>query len=252
MKTAIVTGASSGLGIEFVNSIIRQRPEIEKIWVIARRPERLETLVKTYGDRIVPFCLDLTDDSSLEEYEKKIKADDPEICLLVNNAGSGTLGDLRDMDPAVQGRMVDLNVKAVTVLTTITLKYMKKGAVIINTCSIASFAPNPRMTVYCSTKAFILSFSKSLRFEEKKNGINVLAVCPGPMDTEFLPIAGIEKGSSHTFDTLPRCDPANVADTAIKKAYKGVGVYTPKIFYKFYRIVAKILPHGIVMKMSKA
>ena len=128
---------------------------------------------------------------------------------------------------------------------------MCEGSFIVNTCSIASFAPNPRMTTYCSTKAYVLSFSRSLRFELKNKKINVCAVCPGPMDTEFLPIAGIEKGTSKTFDTLPRCNPDKVAEKGLNAASKGKGVYTPKAFFRFYRFVAKVLPHSIVMKMSK-
>ena len=87
--------------------------------------------------------------------------------------------------------MVRLNCEALTVMTSLTLPYMQKDSEIINVCSIAAFAPNTGMSVYSSTKAYVLSLSKALRIELKGREINVLAVCPGPMDTEFLPIAGI-------------------------------------------------------------
>ena len=165
---------------------------------------------------------------------------------------------MADMTYPDQAGMVDLNCRALTAVTTICLPYMKRRAgkekvssFILNTCSIASFAPNPRMTVYCSTKAYVLSFTKSLNFELRGTGINVCAVCPGPMATEFLDVAGISGGKSKTFETLPYCDPDKVAAGALKAASGGRNIYTPKAFYKFYRFLAKILPHSLVMKMSK-
>ena len=147
--------------------------------------------------------------------------------------------------------MVSLNVKALTEITTIALRYMDKGSHIINTCSIASFVPNARMTVYSATKAYVLSFTKSLRYELRKKKITVTAICPGPMDTEFLAVAGIEKGVSKTFDTLPRCNVEKTAKKGIKASKKGKCVYTPKFFYKFYRVLSKILPHSWLMGASK-
>ena len=252
MKIALVTGASSGLGEEYVRVIAEQHNDIEEIWVIARRTDRLEDLKKKYPHKkIFPISLDLTKHESYETLSSMLESEKPEIKILVNNAGFGTLGNFDTMDMNTQTRMVDLNNRALTAVTSISLPYMKKGSFAVNVCSIASFAPNPRMTVYCSTKAYVLSFSKSLRFELKKKGINVLAVCPGPMDTEFLPAAGIEKGSSRTFDTLPRVNPAMAAEKSLYYASKGRGIYTPRVFFKFYRFLAKVLPHGIVMHMSK-
>ncbi len=252
MKIAVVTGASSGLGQEYVKVISEKYDEIEEIWVIARRTERLEALKERFPNKkIFPISLDLTKNDSYDTLASMLESEKPEIKILVNNAGFGTLGNFDTMDMNTQTRMVDLNNRALTAVTSVSLPYMKKGSFAVNVCSIASFAPNPRMTVYCSTKSYVLSFSKSLRFELKKKGINVLAVCPGPMDTEFLPAAGIEKGSSHTFDTLPRVNPSMAAEKSLYYASKGRGIYTPRIFFKFYRLLAKVLPHGIVMHLSK-
>ena len=95
-----------------------------------------------------------------------------------------------------------------------------------------------------------MSFSRALRSELKKRKINVLALCPGPMDTEFLSLAGIEKGKSFTFDTLPRVNPAIMAEKSLKASKKKKAVYTNRVFYKFYRILAKLLPHSLVMKLA--
>ncbi|MBR5314526.1 MAG: SDR family NAD(P)-dependent oxidoreductase, partial [Clostridia bacterium] len=170
--------------------------------------------------------------------------------ILVNNAGYGVLGDLHEGDYESQSGMVDLNCRALTAITTICLKYMEEGSFIVNVCSIASFCPNARMTVYSSTKAYVNSFSRGVRFENRKRGINCLAVCPGPMETEFLSVAGIN-GNSKTFETLPYCNPVKVAKKSLVQAEKGRAIYTPTAFYKFYRFLAKIAPHGILMHFSK-
>lgn len=128
---------------------------------------------------------------------------------------------------------------------------MYKGSEIINVSSIASFAPNAGMAVYCSTKAYVTSFSRALKNELAKRKINVLAVCPGPMDTEFLPLADITPGVSKTFDTLPRVKPKTVAKKALRASKRGKSVYTNRLYYKFYRLVAKILPTSLVMKFAK-
>ncbi len=252
MNIAIVTGASSGLGEEYVRCLAEQYDSVEGIWVIARREDRLEQLKARFpGKTIRPIALDLTQNESYAALRDLLEQEKPRVSVLINNAGFGTLGDFDTMELFSQTRMVDLNNRALTAVTSAALPYMAKGSFVINVCSIASFAPNPRMTVYCSTKAYVLSFSKSLRFELKGKGINVMAVCPGPMDTEFLPAAGIEKGASHTFDTLPRVNPAMAAERSLRYAAKGHGIYTPRLFFKLYRLLAKLLPHGLVMHMSK-
>ncbi|MBR4910264.1 MAG: SDR family NAD(P)-dependent oxidoreductase [Clostridia bacterium] len=251
MKTAVVTGASSGLGAEFVKAIISDRPEIGKIIVIARRADRLDELKKEFGDKISPLPLDLTSDDFGDKLTEALKGEDTELTLLVNNAGFGKLGDFCDISTEDNALMVRLNCEALTRVASICLKFMKEGGEIINTCSIASFAPNTRMATYSSTKAYVMSLSRAMRGELKSKGINVLACCPGPMETEFLPLANITKGASHTFDTLPRVNAGEMAKKSLRASRRKKAVYTNKLFFKFYRLVAKVLPHCIVMKMAK-
>jgi hypothetical protein len=130
------------------------------------------------------------------------------------------------------------------------LPYIPRGGHIINVSSIASFCPNPRMTVYSSTKAYVSSFTRGLSEELKAKGISVTAVCPGPMDTEFLDVGGIN-GNSKTFDTLPHCDPVRVVAGTYAASRLGKVFYTPTGFYKFYRVVAKVLPQSLMVKMAK-
>ena len=147
--------------------------------------------------------------------------------------------------------MVDLNVRALTEITSIVLKHMNEKSYIINVCSIASFVPNAYLTVYSSTKAYVMSFSRGLRQELKKRKINVTALCPGPMATEFLEVAGIDKGVSKMFDTLPTTKPSLAAKGAIKAAKKGRAVYTPRILFKVYRVLAKLVPHSLLIPICK-
>ena len=253
MNIAIITGASSGLGREFALSCAKMYQDIDEIWLVARRKERLESLAGEIGTgRCRAIAMDLCADDAVRELEQLINEAAADVRLLINNAGFGKLGNIAEMSPESQTGMVDLNVKALTGLTTMCLKHMKRGAEIVNVCSIASFAPNPRLTVYSSTKAYVLSFTKGLRYELKKSGINCLCVCPGPMRTEFLEVADITEGASKTFDTLPYCNAAKVAAGTLKASKKGRCVYTPTAFYKFYRVLAKLLPHNLIMKMSKA
>lgn len=250
MNIAVITGASSGLGVEFYKEM--QKEDLDEIWIMARREGKLDEVAEKYGKiktRVV--AMDITARENIEKYSLLLKEENPNIKFLINNAGFGTIGNLDEADYRVQGDIVNLNVRALTEITAVSLHYMQKGSKIINSCSIASFVPNARMTVYSASKAYVLSFTKSLRYELKKRGINVTAVCPGPMSTEFLEVAGIDKGVSKTFDTLPYCDPEKVARLAVKASKKGRCVCTPRAFYKFYRFLAKVLPHSWLMGASK-
>lgn len=251
MNIAVITGASSGLGWEYAKAVYTTRPDLDEIWVIARREDRLTELKNELGSTVIPLAFDITDPQAIEKYTELLKSKNATVKLLINNAGFGKLGNFDELPLQENARMVRLNCEALTVMTSATLPFMNEHSEIINSCSIASFAPNARMAVYSSTKAYVMSLSRALRLELKPRKINVLAVCPGPMSTEFLSIANIEKGSSKTFDTLPRVNPRTMAVKSLKASRKGKSVYTNRLFFKFYRLIAKILPHSIVMKMCE-
>ena len=251
MKTAIITGAGTGLGLEYVRQLEDAFPEIESVWLIARSADRLNAaagLLTGAKARVVP--LDLCDRVALAELEKTLAAEKPDVTLLVNNAGCGVLGNVGETDWREQVKVADLNVSALTALTSLVVPYMKAGGRIINVSSIASFCPNPRMTVYSATKAYVSAFSRGLGEELKGKGITVTAVCAGPMATEFLDIAGIT-GKSKTFEMLPYCDPVQVVRGSYNAAKAGKAVHTPKAFYKLYRGIAKILPQCLMIKFTK-
>ena len=251
MKTAIITGASAGLGVEFVRQLEGAFPEVECVWLIARSEQKMQEAAKALQRaqaKIIP--LDLCDEGSFAQLEQLLAAEKPEVTLLVNNAGCGYLGNVGEGALDLQTRMVDLNVRALTAVTHLVLPYVAQGGRIINLSSIASFCPNPRMTVYSATKSYVAFFNRGLGVELKPRGITVTAVCPGPMATEFLDVGGIA-GNSKTFDILPYCDPAKVVAGAYKAAKAGRAVHTPRGFFKFYRVLAKIVPQPLMIKFTK-
>lgn len=251
MRTVIITGASSGLGREFFVAAAKRYPDSE-FWLIARRADRLASVASLSPEtKTRLLSLDLASDDGLNEFSRLLESEKPDIRLLINNAGFGKLGYVASLSPQLQRDMVSLNCGSLTFLCSEALRFMQSGSGIINIASIAAFAPNPRMTVYSSTKAYVLAFSKGLREETRKNGINVLAVCPGPMRTEFLGVADITDENSKTFRTLPYCSAPEVASRSLERSDKGCAVYTNRLFFKFYRVLAKLLPHSFVMKFSK-
>ena len=251
MRIAVITGASAGLGEQFARQMKGAFPEIQGVWLIARRADRLEELAQKLPPELKTeiLPLDLCDKACLDRLAEKLAAEKPEVGLLINNAGCGYLGNLGEGELSLQTRMTDLNVTALTAVTHMTIPYIPAGGRIINVSSIASFCANPRMTVYSSTKAYVSSFTRGLSQELKSRKIAVTAVCPGPMATEFLDVGKIA-GNSKTFETLPYCDPEKVVAGTLAASRAGRVFYTPKGFYKLYRVLAKILPHGLMVKLA--
>lgn len=252
MVTAVITGASSGLGKEYINAIINQYPSVDAFWLVARRKELLQEIAQEHPDKtIAAISLDLGEEESLEIFEKLLKENQPEIKVLVNNAGYGKCTDFFTSNRESQTGMVDLNCRALTGITRLCLPYMLDDSLVLNIASIAAFAPTPRMTVYCATKAYVSAFSKALHEELRPRGIRVCAVCPGPMDTAFWNVAGVPEGKSRLIDKLPRVDPREVAEGSLRAAKRGKMTYTKGAFYKFYHVLSKLLPNGLMMKFTQ-
>lgn len=252
MKIALLTGASSGLGRMFAKKIHMVFPEIDEIWVVARRLDRLEALKNEITDvKITPIAADITLDADRKAIFDRVKAEKCEIALLINNAGCGFHGLFASSDPEEQERCIRLNVLALTAFTRSALDFMPKGARILTTASIASFAPNANMAVYSASKAYASFFSRALNEELRPTHRSATAVCPAPMNTEFLTVGHVT-GNSKTFERLPYCDVEKVAVGALKAAKCRKAVYTPRVFYKFYRLLVRLLPDALLIKIAKA
>ena len=250
MPVAVITGSSSGLGREYIKAVINEFLEIDEIWLIARRIEHLTEIAKQYPQKKCKVIgLDLAKDDSYSSFGNILSENKPAIKILISNAAIDVRGDFDKVELAGQMHMCDLNIKGATAITHLCLPYMNEGSIILETCSVSAFAPNPHMNVYSATKAYLLNFSVCLREELKPRGINVCAVCPGWMDTEMN--AGIKNKTGSGFFTLPKLDVKELASESLKAAKKGKAVFTLGVFYKFYRLLAKVFPHNLIMKFSK-
>lgn len=185
MKIAVITGASSGMGRDFVYAIDKEY-DLDELWVIARREERLKELQKDCKAKIRPIALDLIATDSYDVYKSMLEEYKPDIQVLVNNAGFGLFGAFMDMDLNEQLKIIDLNAKTLTAMCYLSIPYMQKGSQLINLASNSSWQPVPYINVYGSSKAYVLNFSRALGVELKTRGIHVMAVAPGWIKTEFF------------------------------------------------------------------
>ncbi len=182
---AIITGGSSGIGKELILTMPKDKV-FDEVWVVARDSEKLEKLKTETQLNIVPISLDLTDNGAIAQLLEKIKTENVKIKLLINSSGFGKFGKTEDVPIDQTLNMIDLNCKALTAITHVSLKYMDENSEIIQIASIAGFQAIPYINVYSATKAYVLSFSRALRSELKQQKIQVLAVCPFWTKTAFF------------------------------------------------------------------
>ena len=247
MRIAVITGASSGMGREFVKQIDAAE-SFDEIWVIARRKERLEELCEGAKNKIRPVPLDLMKRESFDEYKTLLESEKPNVALLVNGSGFGRFGAFTDIDLDTQLDMIDLNDKALVAMTYLTLPYMKEGGRIYQIDSLSSFQPVPYIGVYGATKAFVLSYSRSLNRELRPRGIKVCAVCPGWVRTEFFDRAKTKNEKAVTYYNKV-WESEDVVRTALRDAYKGKDVSIHGFSVKAQVFATKLLPHSLVMNI---
>ena len=249
-KIIVVTGASSGMGKEFLLQIINKEKDIDEIWAIARREDRLKELKKEVSDKIVPIKLDLSLQSDLLKYNQLLEKEKPNIIILANCAGFGIFEHSENIDTDTKLNMIDLNVKAPVAMIDYSLPYMKKGSKIMNIVSCASFQPIPYINDYASTKAFLLSYSRALNKELKYKNIHVLAVTPYWTKTEFFDRAISDNKKKVVINYNAMYDAREVMKLAIKDLYnnkKDISCYG--FINRGQKFLTKILPHSLVMKI---
>ena len=249
-KIIVVSGASSGMGKEFLLQILEKEPNIDEVWAIARREERLLELKKKVSKKIVPLKLDLTDEKDVLKYKEKLSNEKPNVIILANCAGFGVFDHSENVDTNIKLNMIDLNVKAPVTLIDWTLPYMKDNSKIINIASCAGFQPIPYINDYAATKSFLLSYSRALNQELKYKNIHVLAVTPYWTKTEFFDRAIDDDKKKVVINYNAMYDARDVMKKAIKDLYnskKDISCYG--FVNNFQKVLTKILPHKLVMKV---
>ena len=245
MKIAIVTGASSGMGREFVLQL-NQYVQVDEIWVVARRQEALESLKAEVSTPVRPISLDLLDENSFESFAKLLAEEQPDIRLLVNAAGFGKFGSFENISAGDDCRMIDLNCKALVMMTRLCIPYMHFGSHILQLDSLSAFQPVPYITTYGATKAFVLSYSRAMNRELKSKGIRMMAMNPGWVKTEFFNHACQTNDKVQYYDRLYEAD--FCVAYGLKDLYCSKKDYSvPGFFTRMQVRLVKLLPHSMVM-----
>lgn len=248
MNIAIVTGASSGMGREFVRQL-GGYVSVDEIWAVARRASALETLKAETSVPVRPIVLDLLEASSFTELEALLESEKPNVRLLVNAAGFGKFGAYQKVPAEDDCRMIDLNCKALLLMTRLCVPYMQPGSHILELDSLSAFQPVPYITTYAATKAFVLSYSRALNQELKSRGIRVMAVSPGWVKTEFFDHATKTSNTAVTYYNI-MYEAKDVVATAIHDLYrtrKDLSVHGAPVRWQVRGV--KLLPHSLVMKI---
>ena len=249
LRIAVITGASSGIGGEFVRQIDCEE-HYDEIWVIARRKDRLEALQETVQTMLRVMPLDLTDKDAIKQYGAALAETRPVIGLLINAAGFGKIGKTEDMSLEECDNMIDLNCRAAIDMTQASLPYMDTGSRIMEICSTAAFQPFQYLNIYAATKAFLLRYSRALRWELIPRGIIVTAVCPyWVKDTEFIGTAKKTKDSSYIKSFPLSSKMKSVVAISLHDSRMGCSVSTPSPVSTLHRFFGKVFPDSALMSI---
>lgn len=247
MKIAVITGASSGIGREFVRQIAKTEPDIQEIWAVARREFLLESLNQEVSIPVRAISLDLSNLDFLEPFRSLLESEKPEIALLVNGAGFGKFGTESEIAFRDAMDMIHVNCRAPVAMTRLCLPFILRGGRIIQIASTASFQPLPEANLYAATKAFLRSYSRALQVELKPREITVTALCPGWVETDFIPIARKNANGKAVTNFWFLSKAPKVVDAALKSSRRGKDLCVPGVMNKFHHAAAKLLPQKAVM-----
>ena len=246
----LVTGASSGLGLEFCKILAEKN---KNIVMIARNPEQLkkasEYIKTNYEIKVISISADLSNSSNVIKIYEQLKKENIFVSVLINNAGIGTFGNLFETDWKEESCIIDLNAKSLVLFCKLFGKEMKEKnqGKILNVASMASFLPDKKMAVYNASKSFVLSFTYSLFAELNGSNVTVTALCPGPVNTNFISRAKINGAKVFNKDNL--ADSAKIAQLGIDAMENGKLVEIPGIRNWLIIKIQKILPIKLVNKI---
>jgi uncharacterized protein len=252
-RTALVTGASSGIGLELARGLARRGSDLV---IAARREDRLEELADeltgAYAIDVEVIAADLTDPEERGRVEHRIRDVAPPIDLLVNNAGFGTYGPFVRQDVDSETAEIELNVLAPLRLMHLALPGMVErghGAV-LNVSSTAGFQPLPYNATYSSTKAFLTRLTEAVSEEVRGEGVRVMALCPGFVRTEFQERAEIDEG---VIPSPAFMDPVTIAETGLEAlAGSSTVISVPGLMYKGAALVSRFTPRPVRRRLIGA
>lgn len=251
-NTVLITGASSGIGKEFAKIFSKKG---NNVILVARNEDKLKDiknrLIKKYGNNVIYYVKDLTEENSVKELYKEINSDGYQVDYLINNAGFGSNHAYIDTDYKIHENMVKLNILSLMELCHCFGKDMcerKKGK-ILNVASIAAFSSGPYMSVYYATKSFVLSLSEALSEEFSEYGVTVTCLCPGPTETNFGAVSDFDK--SNAFRYLGVAKASDVAKIGYKAMMKGKPLSLCGFKIKFMVFLTRITPRSVNTRFSK-
>jgi uncharacterized protein len=247
-RTAIVTGASSGIGADIARELARRG---HGLTLVARREERLRELAgELSGVRVEVVPADLGDPDGRRRVVEEVAARGLEVAVLVNNAGLSTQGPVHESDPDRELGMIAVDVEAVVHLCSLVLPGMvERGrGVVLNVASTAAMQPLPGQAAYGASKAFVLSYTRAIGAELRGTGVTATALCPGPVETEFASVTGWTE--EQVEGAMPRfmwVSSPDVARAGVDGAAAGRAVVIPGAGNKVASLLAKALPHGALL-----
>ena len=246
-STCLITGASAGIGAEFARDLSRRGYHVT---LVARREERLRELAAELGGRAEVQAVDVTDPVARKNLADDLAARGVVVAVLVNNAGFSTAGPFLKTDRERELDMVRTNIEAVVDFCSLFLPPMVERGEggILNVASTASFQPIPMQAGYAASKAHVLSFTESLHAELAGSGVNVTALCPGPVATEFMDVASLP-----TPDDTPKfiwASPEDVAKAGIRGLEKGKRVVIPGLANRAGAIGGQHVPRSLILRLA--
>lgn len=249
MKITLITGASSGLGLELARIYAKKN---DNLLLVARSEDKLINIKKEIEQEYNVFVdykvIDVSKKEELSNLYQYTKEKDYFINNLVNNAGFGDREDFIDMDIDKQMQMTDVNCNAVLYLTKVFLNNMllNNEGHIINVCSIAAFMPAPYMCTYHATKAFVLYLGEAISYEIRKSNVKLLTLCPGPFTSNFVNLAH----NDYTFKKIKPISALKVANFAYKKSIKGKKLAIVGFKNKLTVFACRFFPRSFVTMIS--
>lgn len=234
----LITGASSGIGASMAKYIDSMGYELV---LVARDKKKLDKLKKDLNGKVEVIAMDLGDYNNCLKLHEMVH----DIDILINNAGFGLFGEFNNTNLEKEMNMIDINIKAVHILTKLYLSDMleRDSGRILNVASIAGFMPGPLMNTYYATKNYVVRLSQGIREElrKKKSNVKISVLCPGPVQTNFDNVAGVNF-------SLKGMDSDYVAKYAIDSMFKNKFIIIPGLTIKILRILAKIVPDSVLVR----